>query len=318
MNFFSKLLRYGSILAAMLGVIAIIMVSRTQAEREMAPAGDPPVMPPQKPFPEAVAATGILEALSENVSLGVPLPGLVTEVLVQVNDTVKKGQPLLKLDDRDLLAEKITAEAEQKIARAQIAVNVAQLAKLNAQLSRLTSVSDSRAVSREELENRRQDVAVAQAQLAATEAGLLAADASLARINLLLERLTVRSPRDGSIIQLNIRAGEYAATSPISPVMILGDIGRLQARADVDEQNATRIRDGQKAYAYLKGDPTVTFPLTFIRVEPYVIPKVSLTGSSSERVDTRVLQVIYSLERPDNPPLYVGQQVDVFIESPEN
>jgi hypothetical protein len=46
-----------------------------------------------------------------------------------------------------------------------------------------------------------------------------------------------------------------------------------------------------------------------------VIPKVSLTGSSTERVDTRVLQVIYSMKRPENPPLYVGQQVDVFIET---
>ena len=67
----------------------------------------------------------------------------------------------------------------------------------------------------------------------------------------------------------------------------------------------------------MKGDPTVTFPLVFTRIEPYVIPKVSLTGSSTERVDTRVLQVIYSLTRPTDPPLYVGQQVDVFIEAPD-
>ena len=49
----------------------------------------------------------------------------------------------------------------------------------------------------------------------------------------------------------------------------------------------------------------------------YIIPKMSLTGASTERVDTRVLQVIYSLTRPQDPPLYVGQQVDVFIEAPE-
>jgi len=47
------------------------------------------------------------------------------------------------------------------------------------------------------------------------------------------------------------------------------------------------------------------------------VAKVSLTGASTERVDTRVLQVIYSLQRPENPPLYVGQQVDLFIEAPE-
>lgn len=317
MNVLTKLLRYGSILAALLGVVAIINVSRTQAEMEMAPPGDPPVMPPQKPFAHAVAATGILEALSENVAIGVPSAGLVTEVLVKVNDPVSVGQPLMKLDDRDLRAEQLSVKAQQAVARAQVDVSRAQLAKAEAQLERISAVANERAVSREELENRRQDVAVARAQLGAAQAQVEATASALERLELLIGRLTVTAPRAGNIIQLNVRAGEYASTSPKTPAMILGDIDRLQVRADIDEQNATRIRAGQKAYASLKGDPSVSFPLEFVRIEPYVIPKVSLTGSSTERVDTRVLQVIYSLQRPANPPLYVGQQVDVFIEAPE-
>lgn len=317
MNLFSTLIRYGSIAAALFGVFMIVNVSQTQAERQMPPPGEPPVPPPHKPFKEAVAATGILEALSENVAIGVPLPGLVTEVMVKVNDRVEKDQPLMKLDDRDLLAEQLSNKAQQEISRAQIIVSEAQLAKLESQLQRLNAVTDTRAVSRDELENRRQDVAVAQAQLAAAKAQLAAAETAMERINLLIERLTVRAPREGTIIQVNVRAGEYAATSPKSPAMILGETEKLQVRADIDEQNATRIRAGQAAYGYLKGDPTITFPLEFIRIEPYVIPKVSLTGSSTERVDTRVLQIIYSMERPNDPPLYVGQQVDVFIEAPD-
>lgn len=317
MNFISKLVRYGSIAAALFGVVAICLVSRTQAERQMPPAGDPPIMPPRKPFVQAVAATGIIEALSENVAIGVPQAGLVSEVLVKVNDVVKKDQPLFKIDDRDLRAEQLSVQAQQEIARAQISVSEAQLAKLEAQYSRLSAVNDSRAVSRDDLDNRRQDVAIAQAQLSAARAQLVASETSLKRIALLIERLIVLAPRDGDIIQVNIRAGEFAATSPKSPALVLGETQRLQIRADIDEQNATRIRIGQKAYGYLKGDPTVTFPLAFTRIEPYVIPKVSLTGSSTERVDTRVLQVIYSLTRPTDPPLYVGQQVDVFIEAPD-
>jgi RND family efflux transporter MFP subunit len=317
MNIISKLFRYGSIAAALFGVVAICLVSRTQAEKQMLPAGDPPIMPPKKPYAQAVAATGILEALSENVAIGVPLPGLVREVCVKVNDTVKKDQPLFKLDDRDLRAEQLSIQAQQEIASAQIRVSEAQLSKLTSQLTRLQAISDSRAVSREDLENRQQDVAISQAQLAAARAQFAASETSLKRVALLIDRLTVLAPRDGDIIQVNIRAGEYAATSPKVPSLILGQTDRLQVRADIDEQNATRIRQGQKAYGYLKGDPTVTFPLEFIRVEPYVVPKVSLTGSSTERVDTRVLQVIYSLTRPSDPPLYVGQQVDVFIEAPD-
>jgi len=317
MNFFSKLIRYATLFGAIFGVWMIVMVTRTQAAKDLPPAGEPPVPPPAKPFEHAVAATGILEALSDNVSIGVPVPGVVTEVSVKVNDPVKKDQPLFKVDDRDLRAEELSTRAQQQVSQAQIEVSQAQLGKLEAQLARLQSVNDPRAVSKDDLENRQQDVAVARAQLAAAKAQMASSDIALKRISLLIERLTVRAPRDGNILQVNVRTGEYAATSPKSPAMIIGDTDKLQIRADVDEQNATRIRPGQKAIAYLKGDPKVTFPLEFVRVEPYVIPKVSLTGASTERVDTRVLQVIYSLKRPENPPLYVGQQVDVFIEAPE-
>jgi RND family efflux transporter MFP subunit len=251
------------------------------------------------------------------VAIGVPVPGLIVELPVKVNDPVKKGQTLFKLDDRDLQAELLSTTAQQEISKAQIAVTEAQLAKLQSQLDRLKSVDDPRAVSKDDLENKHRDVAVAQAQVSAAKAQLVASETAMKRISLLIDRLTVRAPRDGKVLQVNLRAGEYAATSPKAAAMIIGDTDRLQVRADVDEQNAIRIRAGQKAFGYLKGDPTVTFPLEFVRVEPYIIPKVSLTGASTERVDTRVLQVIYSLTRPESPPLYVGQQVDVFIEAPE-
>jgi HlyD family secretion protein len=54
--------------------------------------------------------------------------------------------------------------------------------------------------------------------------------------------------------------------------------------------------------------------LKFVRIEPYVIPKKSLTGDNTERVDTRVLQVIYAVDG-GNKRLFVGQQVDVFIDA---
>jgi hypothetical protein len=56
--------------------------------------------------------------------------------------------------------------------------------------------------------------------------------------------------------------------------------------------------------------------MRFVRFEPYVVPKKSLTGDSTERVDTRVLQVIYSFDR-GSLPIYVGQQMDVFIDAPD-
>ncbi len=75
------------------------------------------------------------------------------------------------------------------------------------------------------------------------------------------------------------------------------------------------LSKGADAIATLKGRPNIRFPLKFVYVEPYVIPKQSLTGNNSERVDQRVLQVIYEL--PEDRPLdvYIGQQMDVYMKA---
>jgi hypothetical protein len=96
--------------------------------------------------------------------------------------------------------------------------------------------------------------------------------------------------------------------------MILGDISRLHVRVDIDESEIVRLKTGGRAHASLRGQPQRSFPLTYVRLDPFVVPKTSLTGESQERVDVRVLQVIYALEETDCP-IYVGQQLDVFIES---
>src|SRR5262249_4953813 len=83
---------------------------------------------------------------------------------------------------------------------------------------------------------------------------------------------------------------------------------------DIDEHDIPRFKPGAPALATLRGDPKAKFNLTFERVEPYVVPKKSLTGDNTERVDTRVLQVIYSIEN-QGCTLYVGQQVDAFIDA---
>jgi hypothetical protein len=91
----------------------------------------------------------------------------------------------------------------------------------------------------------------------------------------------------------------------------------LHVRVDVDENDASRVSATTPATGYLRGNKNIKTPLTFVRFEPYVVPKKSLTGDTTERVDTRVLQVIYSFERNDLP-IFVGQQMDVFIDAPEH
>lgn len=263
-----------------------------------AAAPPPPVPPAANPYRTGLGAAGLVEASRENTAVGAPQPGLVAAVHVAVWDRVKAGQPLFTLDGRDLQAA-LLAQA------ANVAVAEAQLARLREQLARLEAVDDVRAITLEELRNRRSDVSVAGAQLEA-------ARAAEAQFRALLDRLVVRAPIDGTVLQLNLRAGEYVTPSAAAPPLMLGDIDTLQIRAEVDEQLASRVRPAAPATAFIKGDAQHPIPLTFVRIEPFVVPKRSLTGSSSERVDTRVLQVIYAFTTGERR-VYVGQQMDVFI-----
>ncbi len=318
MRIVSTFIRYATYLGAVAGIIAMFQVISLIHATETATIPPPPVAPPAKPYEHAIAGTGILEAIAENVAIGVPVSGIVTEVSVKVSDTVKQGDPLLKIDDRDLTAELITQRAQVDVARATVGLKQASLAKVQDMLDRMKAVEDQRAISQDDLKNRTNDVAVAKADIAAAQAQLTAAEAAVQSTEKLLERLTIRAPKDGTILQVNIRAGEYASTQPRLAPLVLGDLEKLQVRCDIDEQNASRVRKNMPAVAYIKGDTQHAIPLTFVRIDPYVIPKQSLTGSSTERVDTRVLQVIYSLAKPpEDTPLYVGQQVDVFIDRGE-
>src|SRR5262249_6453776 len=138
------------------------------------------------------------------------------------------------------------------------------------------------------------------------------AQAQLAQVETDLERLTVTALVDGEVLQVNVRPGEYVNAQAGTALVVLGDVGTLHVRGDIDEHDVPRFEPGAAATASLRGDPRQKFDLKFVRVEPYVVPKKSLTGDNTERVDTRVLQVIYAVE-PGQGRLYVGQQLDVYV-----
>ena len=295
------LLRKTTFWLALLGLCACgSLIVRLRANLTE-PVPPPPVAPAAKPYAQCLGAAGLVEASRENTLVGAPAPGLVAAVHVQVWDRVVAGQPLFALDDRELRAALAPQEAQIRVAEA-------NLQRLRDQLARLEAIADPRAVSAEDIKLRRSDVAVADAQLAA-------ARATAAQTEALLARLVVRAPIAGTVLQVNLRAGEYATPAAATPPLVLGDIDNVQVRADVDEQLAPRVKSGARATGYVKGDSAHPIALTFVRIEPYVIPKRSLTGSSAERVDTRVLQVIYRFanDQPDRR-VYVGQQMDIYIE----
>ena len=277
------------------------------------PMPQPISEPPRSSYQHTVAASGIIEAVNENVRIAPPVAGLTTKVFVKVGDQVAEEAPLFKLDDRELRAQLLTREAAILPLQAQIEEQKYKVGDLETQLHRLQSVHDERAVSEDDLKRTWYALEMAKRGVQRLQATLKQAIAQREEVTILLNRLTVRAPRRGTILQVNIRAGEYATLGATDPLMLLGETERLQIRADIDEVNAPLVVPQAGGTASIKSLADRKIPLTFVRIEPYVVPKKSLTGENTERVDTRVLQVIYRFERPSFP-VYAGQQVDVFIE----
>jgi multidrug resistance efflux pump len=241
---------------------------------------------------------------------------VVEKVFVTVGNSVRKGGSLFKIDDRQLRAQLGQAEAAEKAAEARVAVASAALDDLTQQLKFAESVTDPRAISAEEVTRRRSAVQTAKARLDEAEAEVGTARAQITMVKTELQRSVVTAPVDGEVLQVKIRAGEFAvAGATANPMILLGRAKPLYLRVDVDEHEAWRVRPEANAIAAVRGNAELKTPLRFVRFEPFVLPKKSLTGDSTERVDTRVLQVIYKVEREDLR-LFVGQQMDVFIETP--
>jgi HlyD family secretion protein len=201
------------------------------------------------------------------------------------------------------------------------------------QLRRTRELVAKKALTQQELVEREQTYNAARAELiqaqtedgrlkaGAWEADLLVARAQVERSKALVEqarveldRLAVRSPIRGTALKVDVRPGEYVGTPPGKPLVILGDVDELHVRVDIDEQDLPRLQRGMTGQAFVRGDAERGMGLRFVRIEPFAEPKRSLTGAGDERVDTRVLQVIYAIETAPRE-VFVGQQVDVFLSS---
>src|SRR5215469_2933501 len=292
--------KYGLPALAIVGVaIAAISVLRSN---QPAPAAAPLAEPAKAPFASYIAGAGIVEASTENIAVGTPVSGIVTAIYVKWGDEVKRGDPLFKIDDRDLQGQLLPALA--KIQEAE-----ANLTMARSELKLALDVPDKRAISVEELTKRRLTVGI-------DDAALAAAKAQVEQLKIEMEQRTVRALVGGQILQIKTRLGQFAQAGIVNPpLMLLGSDTRLHVRVDIDETDAWRLRPDAPAVAFVRGNSQLKTPLRLERIEPYVVPKTSLTGDTTERVDTRVLQVIYSFD-PASVPVHVGQLMDVYIQAP--
>lgn len=323
---------------------------------ERRPDLEPPSLPPVATSVAVLGAVGLVEPESENISIGSAQSGIVLDVYVsseKAGTRVSKGDPLFRVDDRQLQAQLVINKANLSSAQAQLTRLINQPRKEDVEpLAAKVKVAEavtkqwddkvqrtlqlhSNALAKEDVAQRKLSLEVANAELAqakeelnrvkagaweqdldVAKAAVTVAQANVDYIETEIERCLVRAPIDGHVLQVNVRPGEYVNGSMGKTLVVLGKLDRLHVRVDIDEQEIPRFHAGAKGKGSTRGNARVAFPLEFVRVEPYVVPKKMLSGAAAERVDTRVLQVIYAVRNDpsDKDPLYVGQQLDVYLE----
>ena len=342
------------LLLPVLAFCGLLFAAWTVAQsRRPVPIAQPVAEPAAARFATFVAGAGLVEPSSELIAIGTPIAGIVVEVPVTVGAQVKTGDVLFRLDERALQAQLAGDEAAVAAAQAQldrliaapraedlpvtqarVAETATAVADAKQQLALAESITVPGAISVDDLGRRRFAVQAAEARagqaqaefirlkagtwtpdLAVAKAQLAQAAAKAVATRVELQRVVIRAPSAGEVLQVRIRAGEFAqAGVTATPLLLLGDTSTLHVRIDIDENDAWRLKPGAAAECYVRGNNRLHTALRYVRTEPYVVPKRSLTGDSSERVDTRVLQVIYAFD-PHGLPAHVGQQVDAFVEA---
>jgi HlyD family secretion protein len=301
---------------ALIGVIfaGLYIVSELPNRQIEDPERQPPKATGEMADAPRVAGAGLVEPASEIINLGSALSGLITDVQVVPGDKVEKGQPLFLVDARAAQARLAEANAAIAEARAAIAEAAAAQRAGRQQLDLYRQLDDPAAVSRSEVIRAEGEDAGATSRLELARARLAAAQARAGSARTEIDQLVVRAPVAGEILAVNIRPGEFVATQGgggNQAFIQMGVTDPLHVRIDIDENEAARIALGADAVVSPRGAADIRVNAKFVRAEPLVVPKRSLTNSAAERVDVRVLQLIYAL--PASEAFRVGQQVDAFI-----
>jgi HlyD family secretion protein len=331
----------GAALATTLAVLAPRMHAEEASRAVRADAGD------DKRW-QAVAP-GRVEPTSGEIKIGASIVGVIAEVLVKANDKVLAGEPLVRLIDNEAQARLATVEAQIALRRrlrndenpsaraatrrrAEDAVADADKGVLEAQATLDRAAIERRAGrgSDADVDAARTSLTRAQDRLKQQKAELRRVEAdtntplpsqnegqlNIARTELTaaqaaVDKMTIRAPIAGTILQVNARSGELASPSGGQPLIVLGDVSKLRVRAELDERDFGEIKIGQPALVRAAAFRGRDFAGKVVFIAPIVEPgRINSRGQRSV-TDVDVVEVLIDLAEPD--ALAVGMKVDVYF-----
>jgi HlyD family secretion protein len=315
-------------------------------------SGGPPAPQPGEPSRgRIVTAPGAVEPVSEEIDVGAELSGKLERVLFDEGTRVRAGQVIAVIANPDYRAQVASATAilgereavlrrvtngartqERREALAAVEEADAVLANALAERDRRRGLLEKGAISREEADRAEQAWLVARARRGAAverhaliddeareedrsqaAAAVGSARAAVAQAEATLAKTFVRSPIDGTVLRKHHHAGETVLNSPADPIATIGDTSRLRVRAEIDEIDIAHVRPGQRAYVHADAFGDRRFPGVITQVGQSLGKKVVRTERPAERVDTKVLEVLVDLDKPDG--LRPRLRVDVFIDA---
>lgn len=274
----------------------------------------PAFTPASNPYEDGIYAEGIVETLQasgSNINIYPEVPGTVDQIFVKEDQDVLAGAPLLAINNAVQKATTEQAKAQINAARAALKASEDAYQKQKAAFD-----IDPRAVSRDALDGAKDAVGLARANLEVSQKEYETAASLLAKYQ-------INALASGKIISINTAAGSYISAQGVydsytqqnQPIMVMGSSGNsLAVRCYVDEVLLQRLPNASEidAYMFIRGS-SIKIPLKIVRFQPHVSPKIELSNQRAERVDVRVLPVIFSFEKPKEMTIYPGQLVDVYI-----
>jgi HlyD family secretion protein len=287
------------------------------------------------------SAPGVTEPKSKTIQLFSEVSGVIREIHVRAGDSVTKGQLLVKLEDQMQKANVDLAEAMLQRTQAELdkirsgdrpeekAINRALYEEAESAVpsatfewQRLQSLKQQDATSEKEVMDAHHMLEQAQAQRVAakkrlelSEAGPRAEDISRAdaavketRAQLeiarsVMEKTSLRSPIDGIVIYRFREPGEAVFSDVPAPILTVGDRTELHVRVDVDEIDIGNVRPDQQVWASAPAYPDRRFTGRVVHIEPTLGRKNFRTNRPTEKLDTRVLEVVVALEDADKLPI---------------
>jgi HlyD family secretion protein len=296
-----------------------------------------------------IAAGGLVEPAGEERVIIPQLSGRLAKVLIAEGDTVRAGQLIAEIENSEYRAALAAADAEvqrrdAELARLKNGARREEIAAAEAAQAEASALERQAIAERERRDNllRNKLIAAETAQqaraqaeaatarrtradadlallragarsedIAAATAAVAAARAERERAQALVEKTLIYAPIDGNVLKRDLSEGEtVVALSPL-PLARIGNLSKRYVRADIDELDIGRIREGQSATIVSDAFPQQQFAGKVVRVSQRMGRRNSISGDPAEKQDAKILEALVELE--GTPPLPIGLRVDVRI-----